>query len=123
MADQTKIELDGDRELRATLARAENDLEELDQSENGRLVEQRARAGAPKLSGALANSVRASDAAGGTVEIASDLIYAAPIHYGWPAHNISPNPFLAEALADSESVIEANNLREANRILERVRGA
>ena len=35
-------------------------------------------------------------------EAGADLIYAPPIHNGWAAHNISPNPFLATAL-DRES--------------------
>lgn len=123
MTNRSGIELEGDAQLRATLARADNELETLDQSDNARLVEQRARIGAPKLSGTLAGSIRASDTVRGTVAISSDLIYAAPIHYGWRAHNISPNPFLTEALANSESLVVANNLREVNRILDRVKGA
>lgn len=123
MTDSASLKVEGDETLRRTLNAAQDELVDLDQSENARLIEQRARANAPKLSGTLANSVTAGQMTRGIVEIASDLVYAKPIHYGWPARNIAPQPFLETALDDSISLVEANNLREANRILGRVRGA
>jgi len=31
--------------------------------------------------------------------------YAAPIHFGWPAHNIAPQPFLREGALEAEPAI------------------
>jgi hypothetical protein len=41
--------------------------------------------------------------AGNAVEVGSDLVYALPIHNGWQAHNIRPQPFLDDAARDSEA--------------------
>lgn len=55
-----------------------------------------ARAEAPVLTGTLVSSLRSS-AGKRTVGIRSRLIYAAPVHFGWPGHNIAANPFLIRA--------------------------
>lgn len=117
------VTVEGDENLRRTLHAAESDIRDLDQTENARLVQQRAQANAPKVSGQLAHSVNARDLGQGRAQVYSDLIYAPVINYGWHAHNISPQPFLTEALADSTPVVEANSARETQRILGRVRGA
>jgi hypothetical protein len=117
------ITIDGDENLRRTLGNAEDELESLDQSENARLVEQRAKANAPKLTGQLAGSVRAKDLGKGAAQVSSELIYAPVINYGWPAHNIAAQPFLTEALADSAQLVEAHSQRQAQQILGKVRGA
>jgi hypothetical protein len=60
-----------------------------------------ARVRAPHLTGALANATQAAaskDAAG----IANDLPYYGPIHYGWPEHNIEAQPYVDEAVAESQ---------------------
>jgi len=117
------IALEGDRTLAATLAAASAEIRHLDQSENARLIASRAQARAPKRTGRLARSVRASDLGGGEAAVQSDLIYAPVIHYGWAAHNIAPQPFLTSAVADSTRVVEANSLRDVRSILGHVRGA
>jgi hypothetical protein len=117
------VSLEGDETLRRTLGAAEDDLRDMDQSENGRIVEQRAQANAPKRSGTLRGSIYVRDMGKGAVAVKSDLIYAPVIHYGWAAHNISPQPFLTTALADSTQLVEANSQRQANRALSKVRGA
>jgi len=122
MADET-VTVDGDENLRRTLGNAQDDLDNLDQSDNARLVEQRARARAPKVSGTLRGSIRARDLGNGAAAVASDLVYAPVIHYGWPAHNIHAQPFLTTALADSTPMVEADNQRQAQRILSHVKGA
>ena len=43
------------------------------------------------------------EVAGNTVEVGSDLVYALPIHNGWAAHHISPQPFLDDAVRASEA--------------------
>lgn len=59
-----------------------------------------AAARAPKRSGKLARSIRpGATQSAGTVRAGSKAIpYAAPIHFGWPSHNIAPQPFLYQAL-------------------------
>lgn len=124
MAEAVKsVTVEGDETLRRTLAAAADDLEQLDQSENARLVQQRAAANAPKVSGRLARSLVAKDLGKGVAVVSSDLVYAPPIHYGWAAHNIHPQPFLVTALDDSADLVEANSLRQAQAILGHVRGA
>lgn len=118
-----RITVQGDETFRRTLHAAADELANLDQSDSARLVQQRAQARAPKRSGTLARSVQARDLGNGTAAVASDLVYAPVIHYGWPAHGISPEPFLTDALADSTQLVEIASLREAQRILATVRGA
>ena len=62
--------------------------------------------------GRLARSIRAGATAHtGYVRAGGAAVpYAPPIHWGWPAHNISPNPFLYDAL--DERAIEVIALYE-----------
>lgn len=54
----------------------------------------------PVLSGALAAAVRnASTKKSAKVRAGSAVVpYAGPIHFGWPARSIRPNPFIYEAI-------------------------
>jgi len=54
----------------------------------------------PVLSGALAQSMRdASTKKSAKIRVGSSPIpYAGPIHFGWPARRIKPNPFIYEAV-------------------------
>jgi hypothetical protein len=55
---------------------------------------------APKRSGKLAASVRGNKAKNRAVVIAGrgkSRLYAGPVNYGWPAHNIRPQPFMQAA--------------------------
>lgn len=54
----------------------------------------------PVRTGALANSIRAmATNTSGRVRVGKASVpYAGPIHFGWPAHNIKPNPFIYDAL-------------------------
>jgi hypothetical protein len=78
----------------------------------GGLVAGAARPLAPIRSGKLAASIRPGAAATkATVRAgAAQLPYAGPIHYGWPARHIRPNPFLIDALAGKRG--QAINLLE-----------
>jgi hypothetical protein len=105
------------------MAAAADDLETLDQSDNARLVQARAKQGAPKVSGMLAASILVQDSGKGSVAISSDLVYAPVIHYGWGARNITPQPFLTDALEASAGQVEENSQRQAQAILSHVRGA
>jgi hypothetical protein len=106
-----------------TLASAQHDLDDLDAMEGARIVEQRAQAAAPKRSGRLANSVRAQDIGQGIVVVASSLVYAPVIHGGWPAHHITAQPFLTDALTNSQPLVVADLTKQAQTALGKVHGA
>lgn len=53
-----------------------------------------AEAAAPKLTGQLAGSHRALAAEGKKIRIVVSAVYAAAIHWGWPAHGIRRQPWL-----------------------------
>jgi len=58
---------------------------------------------APRLSGDLAANVRAASA-GTAAKVKAGGVkipYAGVIHYGWPDHNIAPQPFLEDAVGES----------------------
>ena len=54
----------------------------------------------PIKTGALAQSIRAAAVqSGGRVRVGSASVpYAGPIHFGWPARRIKPQPFIYDAL-------------------------
>jgi len=54
----------------------------------------------PIKTGALAQSIRpAAVMSGGRVKVGSASVpYAGPIHFGWPARRIKPQPFVYDAL-------------------------
>jgi hypothetical protein len=120
---QQRSDIEGLTTLKATLAVAQQRVENLDQGESARLVQSRAQARAPKRSGRLAASVQASSLGKGEAQVASALVYAPVIHFGWAAHSITPNPFLETAANDSVPLVQAQNLRQVSTILGQVRGA
>jgi hypothetical protein len=120
------VQVEGAKQLRATMKRAGDDLADLTavHGDIARLVASRGQANAPKRTGALAGSVRGS----GTKTVATvraggaRIPYAMVIHYGWPAHNISANPFLTSAAHDTEPIWTNKYVDAVNRILARVKG-
>jgi hypothetical protein len=70
----------------------------------GQLLLDRADPRTPRQSGRLAASGRV-DAASDETALVYDEVYAGPIHNGWPAHNISPQPWLLETVDDSQSAV------------------
>lgn len=76
----------------------------------GNIVVKEAQSRAPKVSGALAGSIRASNAKGGATVRAgrARVPYAAVQHWGWPGHNIEGTYYLTNAAdAKRAEVIEA----------------
>jgi hypothetical protein len=61
---------------------------------------------APVRTGALRDSLRVG-LKGSTPTIRSALPYAAPIHFGWPAHHIKPSEFVLRAFDRSGDVFDA----------------
>lgn len=120
MAD--RVEIVGADRLASTARTAARELDTLESPEAGRLVALRGRAGAPKVSGRLASSIRAGSD-GGDVVVSSRLVYAPVIHNGWPGHNISANPFLARAAVNSKGEIARKYTADAQKVLGHVKGA
>lgn len=123
MSDAARVEVTGDDALAASLRRAADDIAEpakaLDDA--GRLVEQRARSGAPVETGALARSISASRS-GVEVSVGPNVgVYGAVQEYGsatTPAH-----PYLRPALDYSDTVITGMFKDDADRALHKVKGA
>lgn len=81
-----------------------------------------ARGVAPRRSGQLARSTEPT-ATRDTAEVGSPLIYAGPIHSGWPAHNISPQPYIARTLDTRQGQVTATYERGVADIIDQIRGA
>ena len=99
----TGIVVKGAERFEATTGAAARQLGDLSGAgaEAGRIIADLAAATAPRLTGALAASVQ-PEVAGNVATVGSDRVYAPPIHNGWAAHNIRPQPFLDDATRDSE---------------------
>jgi hypothetical protein len=101
------VQVTGARELRAALKRAGISVQDLKDANAavGRLVAAASKPSAPRRSGRLAGTVRATKAAGrARVNVGTAGVpYAGPIHWGWPARHISPQPWVATTAQDTQS--------------------
>jgi hypothetical protein len=123
MPQATRVEIQGTTRLALTLAGAAHRLG--DMSAPGRaaagVVAASAAARAPHRTGRLAGSMRGT-ADDKVATISSGLVYAPVIHFGWPGHNISPNPFGSRALTDTEPVTVRGYLARVDQVLAGVKG-
>lgn len=122
------IQVEGLDELRKALRRVKDS--ELDaemkqiHAELAREIIAKAQPNVPVRSGALKASLRSA----GTVRDAigrvgkASVPYAAPIHWGWKAHNIAPQPFLTDAAAQIEQGITERYDRQVAEMLDKVIG-
>lgn len=122
MSDGITADVEGLATFHATTRAAVKGLEDMDGNEAGRVVQLRASAAAPKLSGALAGSIRV-ESSGSEVSILSGLIYAPVQEFGWPGHGIAAQPYMRPALLDSRSAVEAVYAREVSNEVGSIRGA
>jgi hypothetical protein len=117
----------GAKELRRSLKQAGEDLGDLKDVNRrvGDLVIAAARPMVPVRSGQLAGSLRpAAAAAKVTVRAGSArLPYAGPVHWGWPAHHIRPNPFLSDAATRTEDTWVGYYFDELQAVVNKVDGA
>lgn len=98
------VEVEGGPQLRRAfkkLGDRADDLKPLHR-DIGELVEERAEDLAPVLTGRLRRSTksRATKRAARVEAGGRGIPYAGPIHFGWRARNIEPQPFLYDALDD-----------------------
>ena len=100
------VEVVGGARLRRTLRRAGVDVKRLTalNREAAETVLPTATSTAPRASGRLATTGRTgATTRAGLIRFGSKrLPYAGPIHYGWPARNIAPQPWATEAAQRTE---------------------
>ncbi|CAB4142710.1 Bacteriophage HK97-gp10, putative tail-component [uncultured Caudovirales phage] len=98
-----QLEIEGLRDLQKSLRNltedSRNDMKETHRKAGQIVVDGAARL-VPVRSGALVASLRSAPTQRqGRVRVGSAAVpYAGPIHFGWPARNIKPNPFIYEVL-------------------------
>lgn len=96
-------EIEGLRELQKALRNlnddSRNDMKETHRRA-GQIIVEAAAPFVPVQSGALLASIRSAPTTRqGRVRVGNAAVpYAGPIHFGWPARNIRPNPFIYEVL-------------------------
>lgn len=125
MTDTVLVE--GAKELARTLKKAGVDVKELKEANNrvGQVIVQAAQSRAPKKSGRLAGSIRASkEQAGITIRAGNNggIPYAAPIHWGWPKRNIKATLFLTNAIAETQPEWIDLYYKELEHIVSEIRG-
>jgi len=117
------VDVDGGDRLASTLHNAADDVAELDDAKRdaGRIVEERARKGAPRDTGALVSSI-ASTVEDADVLIASSLpVYPGVQEYGsthTPAH-----PYMRPALEASTTQIVDLFEDDVRKAIDQVKGA
>lgn len=118
----TGIKIEGLRELNRALRKIPGGLD-LQMKDLHRVsadsVRREALPHVPHVSGRLKRTVRtlASKRRGAVATGRKNVPYAGPIHWGWPARNIRPNPFLVDALERQEKEVELQFLRGVNKII------
>lgn len=102
---RSAVEVEGGPELRRAFGRLDDRLDDLSalHQDIAELVEDRAEELVPVVSGRLRDTIRTSRGKRSAAVIAGGkaaVPYAGPIHFGWRARNIEPQPFLYDALDD-----------------------
>lgn len=122
-----RTELKGAAELRRTLRKAGQDLEDLKDANAAaaKIVEEGAVGLVPVDFGNLARSIRSSGTkTAGVVRAGSKAVpYAGPIHWGWPARNIQANPFAADAAKLTEPTWGRIYEDAVQQAIKRIKGA
>lgn len=123
---EATVRVEGLDRLVRTLNRAAVDISELKEAHArvGEIVASEARARAPRRSGRLAGSVRAArQARRARVTYGGARVpYAGPITWGWPRHNIEPQPFVTDAARATESKWTEQYRRDVQDALDNVKG-
>jgi hypothetical protein len=123
---QPGVRVEGAANLARTLRRAGHSLEDLKDAnqEVAQFVVDRADSKAPRRTGTLAGSARPSRAAGRARVLAgrASVPYAGPIHWGWEARGIDPQPWIHETALDNQTQIESLYLAAIDQVLAQVEG-
>jgi HK97 gp10 family phage protein len=122
-----RLEVQGLDTLVRTMRKAGEDLGDLKaaNARAGEIVAAAASAMAPRRTGKLAASVRASKQAKRAQVVAgrAAVPYAAPIHWGWPSRHIDPQPFMSQAAQATEPQWLPQYKEDIDKVLDQVTGA
>ena len=122
MAEEVRIQ--GAARLASTLDTAAAKMGDLPGiADAAGIITSAGRAGAPRLTGRLAGSLASSRSGKNAAQMTSPLVYAVPIHWGRPAHDIAANPFLVRAAEQTETQWVGAVEKSAQDVLDRVQGA
>jgi hypothetical protein len=128
VSDETVgVQVVGLATLTRTMRKAGEDLTDLKTAHAaaGQVVARAAAATAPRLTGRLAGTLRASKAANRARVTAGtrSVPYSMPIHWGWPARRIAANPWVSQAARDTESIWLPDYLKAVEEALSHIEGA
>lgn len=117
------VTIEGARRLRSTMKRAGVDLGQMSDAHQkvGQIVITAAAPRAPRQTGRLAGSLRASRTRASAV-VRSRLVYAGVQEYGWPAHGIAEHAFVRGGAKTSEPVWVAAYASAVDKALSQVKG-
>jgi len=123
---RTAIEVDGARQLRASLKRAGLDVQDLKDAHRAvaEMVKDRAAPAAPRRTGRLAGSLRAAGTQREAIVRAGGarVPYANPIHWGWPARHIAAQRFISDAVLRNEDPALDMYLHALETIIDKIEG-
>lgn len=99
----SRIQIEGLKETQAALRAVSDDLKtEMKPThlKAAEIIVEGSKKYVPVRSGRLASSIRAfATQTGGRVRVGSAAVpYAGPVHFGWPARRIKPQPFIYDAM-------------------------
>lgn len=127
MADDVTVRVEGLSRLRRGLRDLGDGVDDLKDANAraARIVATAAAARAPRVSGALAGTLRGNRAAGRASVMAgrASVAYAGPIHWGWPARGIEANPFVVDAAQATEGLWLSGYEADIDDLVDRVKGA
>lgn len=125
MSDDSRVVVEGDRRLAATLRDASDDLRNMEAAgeKSARLILTRSRTLAPKLTGRLAGSLVAASESEQVVSVSSDVVYAGVQEWGWATRNIRARNFLVGPATDLMPVFVDYYADDAEAALRQVKGA
>jgi len=118
------IEVEGLKQLIRKLEQAGTSVSDLKQAFNriNNIVVYEAKNLAPKVSGALAGSIRAANSKNKSLIRAggAKIPYALPIHWGWPRRNIAPSLFMTTAIDNKRDTVRQQFELELKRIVDKL---
>lgn len=117
------IEVEGGPRLRKALRQTSDGLADLKDAhaDSADIVASEARSLVEVRTGGLLGTIRTDRRATGASVLAgrSRVPYAGVYHFGWPAHNIEPHPFLYDALDHRRDEVVARYDAEVGRLVKR----
>lgn len=114
------VTLTGGAELVVSLAAVADGLGHLDDAARAasEALVADARGRAPKATGALARSLRAT-VSNGAASVGTPVSYGLPVHFGVPSRNQRPQPFLAAAIRSQDAAMLTAYTRDVQALIDR----